>query len=98
MKRSDLIQELEVVRKWTEWRRGELDGSVRARRDAEAAEKRILNAFDELWRELGYVGALRKSLDEAVSAQVRAEVRCMELERAIALLRKPNDGEGGGDD
>lgn len=88
MKRSDLIQELETVRKWTE-----ASYSQEKRRDAEAAEKRILNAFDDLWRELGYVGALRKSLDEAVSAQVRAEVRAMELERAIALLRKPEDRE-----
>jgi RNA polymerase-interacting CarD/CdnL/TRCF family regulator len=93
MKRSDLIQELEIVRKWTEGLY-----SQEERKDAEAAEKRILNAFDDLWRELGYVGALRKSLDEAVSAQVRAEVRCMELERAIALLRKPNETEEGDDD
>jgi hypothetical protein len=87
MKRSDLIQELETVRKW-DWKKI----------DAEAAEKRILNAFDDLWRELGYVGALRKSLDEAVSAQVRAEVRVMELERAIALMRKPEDTEEDDDD
>lgn len=98
MKRSDLIQELETVRNSPEWQFGEAEGSVRARLDAEAAEKRILNAFDDLWRELGYVGALRRSLDEAVSAQVRAEVRVMELERAIALLRKPNETEEGDDD
>jgi hypothetical protein len=93
MKRSDLIQELETVRKWTE-----SSFYIEKTKDAEAAEKRILNAFDELWRELGYVGALRKSLDEAVSAQVRAEVRCMELERAIALMRKPEETEEGDDD
>ena len=93
MKRSDLNQELETVRKWTE-----ASYSQERRKDAEAAEKRVLNAFDELWRELGYVGALRKSLDEAVSAQVRAEVRVMELERAIALMRKPDETERGDDD
>lgn len=91
MKRAELSKELETVRKWVS------DDSYPkdARSNAEAAERRILNWYDEISRELEYTGSLRLNLKTVVAEKVELEIEVQELQQKLehALRTRKEAGE-----
>lgn len=80
MKRAEIQQELETVRKW--------DGSnyssaEKNRNEAEAAERRLLNWYDEISRELEYVGSLRSNLKTVVAENVELGIENQQLSQKL---------------
>lgn len=81
MKRAEMEQELAEVKKWS------ASYSSDGNRSADAAVSRLLKWFDEVQRELGYVGALRARLDGLVVEKVGVEVELREALVELDILR-----------
>lgn len=94
MKRTELAEEIAAVRKYTPWRQYEDESDTKSRDEAKAAERRILNWYDEISRELEYVGSLRNNLATTVSEKVSLEIEVQELQQRLEHATRVTKEDG----